>query len=114
MKYQVSFVVKKYPHAWKRKKYLHTGRNHRCYGYVINSAFHSKKILVWLFNVFFLKKNISLVLFVSARDHAISSTFEPLLTATSPLVCYTAVFRVVTQRHVCGEERCVTTLKTAV
>ena len=114
MKYQVSFVVKTHPHAWKRKKYLHTGRNHRCYGYVIDSAFHSKKILVWLFNVFFLKKNISLVLSVSARDHAISSTFEPLLTATSPLVCYTAVFRVVTQRHVCGEERCVTTLKTAV
>ena len=107
-------MVKTYPHVWKRKKYLHTGRNHRCYGYVINSAFHSKKILVWLFNVFFLKKNISLVLFVSARDHARSSTFEPLLTATSPLICYTAVFRVVTQRHVCGEERYVTTLKTAV
>ena len=31
----------------------------------------------------------------------------------SILVCYTAVFRVVTQRS-CGEERCVTTLKTAV
>ena len=35
------------------------------------------------------------------------------------LVCYTAVFRVVTQRSspltaVSGEERCVTTLKTAV
>ena len=34
------------------------------------------------------------------------------------VVCYTAVFRVVTQRSspqtVCGEERCVTTLKTAV
>ena len=86
MKYQVSFVVKTlYPHTWKRKEgYLHTGRNHRCYGYIINSAFHNKKILVWFFNVFFLVKNISLVLFVSSRDHAISSTFEPLLTTTSP------------------------------
>ena len=38
----------------KTKGYLHTGRNHHCYGYMINSAFHSKKILVWFFNVFFL------------------------------------------------------------
>ena len=38
----------------KTKGYLHTGRNHHCYGYMINSAFHSKKILVWVFNVFFL------------------------------------------------------------
>ena len=30
------------------------------------------------------------------------------------VVCYTAVFRVVTQRSSCGEERRVTTLKTAV
>ena len=30
------------------------------------------------------------------------------------LVCYTAVFSVVTQRSSSGEERCVTTLKTAV
>ena len=36
-----------------------------------------------------------------------------LPTTTNKLVCYTAVFRVVTQRSVSGEERCVTTLKTA-
>ena len=39
--------------------------------------------------------------------------------STRNIVCYTAVFSVVTQRSspqtaVCGEERCVTTLKTAV
>ena len=93
------------------------------------SSYRKKSPMLWLhnkqclsrqeniglvFQFFFVQKNISLVLFASSRDHAISSTFEPLLTATSPLVCYTAVFRVVTQRHGCEEERCVTTLKTAV
>ena len=35
-------------------------------------------------------------------------------TSTGFLVCYTAVFRVVTQRSPPGEEPCVTTLKMAV
>ena len=33
--------------------------------------------------------------------------------ATLPVVCYTAVFSVVTLLSSCGEKRCVTTLKTA-
>ena len=37
-----------------------------------------------------------------------------LPTTTKKLVCYTAVFTVVTQSSVSGEERCLTTLKTAV
>ena len=38
-----------------------------------------------------------------------------LFYTTGVIVCYTAVFYVVTQRSFpCGEERCVTTLKTAV
>ena len=36
------------------------------------------------------------------------------MSSTRKLVCYTAVFSVVTQRSSSGEERCVTTLKTAV
>ena len=33
--------------------------------------------------------------------------------ATPPVVCYTAVFSVITLLSSCGEKRCVTTLKTA-
>ena len=50
-----------------------------------------------------------------------SSRKQISLHAWLTVVCYTAVFSVVTQRYVvrfsaavCGEERCVTTLKTAV
>ena len=39
MKYQVSFPAK--------ISYLHTWRDHRCYGYIINCAFESK--LIWYF-----------------------------------------------------------------
>ena len=43
-----------------------------------------------------------------------SSRYDSCTGSWPRLVCYTAVFRVVTQRSSPGEERCVTTLKTAV
>ena len=39
MKYQVSFCAK----TW----YLHMWKYHLCYGYIINRAFHTKKLLKW-------------------------------------------------------------------
>ena len=39
MKYQVSFRAK----TW----HLHMWKYHRCYGYIINCAFHTKKLLKW-------------------------------------------------------------------
>ena len=39
MKYQVSFRAK----TW----YLHMWKYHRCYGFIINRAFHTKKLLKW-------------------------------------------------------------------
>ena len=55
MKYQVSFRTK----TW----YLHMWKYHRCYGYIINRAFHTKKLLKWNGLVFhwclYNKKNIT-------------------------------------------------------
>ena len=39
MKYQVSFRAK----TW----YLHMWKYHRCYGYIIDRAFHTKKLFKW-------------------------------------------------------------------
>ena len=52
------------------------------------------------------------------KSHDVSFCLERVYTVPT-LVCYTAVFSVVTQRSspltaISGEERCVTTLKTAV
>ena len=55
---------------------------------------------------------LSVFLFSSCSAMARIWLGRPVLLFGRTLVCYTAVFSVVTQR--CGEERCVTTLKTAV
>ena len=48
MKYQVSFRAKTwYLHMWKKTCYLHIWKFHRCYVYIINGAFHTKKLLKW-------------------------------------------------------------------
>ena len=95
MKYQVSFRAK----TW----YLHMWKYHLCHGYIINHAFHTKKLLKcndlvfhWcLYNkknitwplggtkfLFLCGKNISLIRcahskrnFVSPRGHVISAIF---------------------------------------
>ena len=36
-----------YLHMWKMTCYLHMWKYHRCYDYIINRAFHTKKLLQW-------------------------------------------------------------------
>ena len=48
MKYQVSFRMKTWYHV-KITCYLHTWKDHHCYGYIINRSLRSTKKLTWHF-----------------------------------------------------------------
>ena len=67
MKYQVNFCTKTwYLHIRKWQCYLHMWKDHHCYGYTINWAFHSKKPWKWQGLVFhwclYNKQNITWLL----------------------------------------------------